>query len=298
MTSANKSSRPVVFIIGETATGKTNLAHELAQIINGEIVNADSTNTRKELTIGTDKPTQSMMSQVKYHLVDIVSLKDNFSVADYKKIAQETLHKIWLNKKVPIIVGGSGLYVNSIIYNYDFISTDRKEYSNLEDKTLDELISIAKTKNLQLTHIDMKNKRRLVNFIKNDGRIGTKNPTDSTDMLIIGTKIDRPDLNKNIEKRVDRMIRAGLEEEVRSLLSDPTMKKEYLNIIGYKEWSDYFIGKSNLNEVKEQIIKDTKVLAKKQRTWFRNKIDYKINWLDYPYKLEDVVAMVTTFLDN
>ncbi len=298
MTSANKSSRPVVFIIGETATGKTNLAHELAQIINGEIVNADSTNTRKELTIGTDKPTQSMMSQVKYHLVDIVSLKDNFSVADYKKIAQETLHKIWLNKKVPIIVGGSGLYVNSIIYNYDFISTDRKEYSNLEDKTLDELISIAKTKNLQLSHIDMKNKRRLVNFIKNDGRIGTKNPTDSTDMLIIGTKIDRPDLNKNIEKRVDRMIRAGLEEEVRSLLSDPTMKKEYLNIIGYKEWSDYFIGKSNLNEVKEQIIKDTKVLAKKQRTWFRNKIDYKINWLDYPYKLEDVVAMVTTFLDN
>ena len=298
MTSANKSSRPVVFIIGETATGKTNLAHELAQIINGEIVNADSTNTRKELTIGTDKPTQSMMSQVKYHLVDIVSLKDNFSVADYKKIAQETLHKIWLNKKVPIIVGGSGLYVNSIIYNYDFISTDRKEYSNLEDKTLDELISIAKTKNLQLSHIDMKNKRRLVNFIKNDGKIGTKNPTDITDMLIIGIKIDRSDLNKNIEKRVDRMIRAGLEEEVRSLLSDPTMKKEYLNIIGYKEWSDYFIGKSNLNEVKEQIIKDTKVLAKKQRTWFRNKIDYKINWLDYPYKLEDVVAMVTTFLDN
>ena len=291
-------SRPVIFIIGETATGKTNLAHQLAKIIDAEIINADSTLVRKELNIGTDKPSKSMRNQVKYHLLDVASIRDTFSVAEYKKLAQEALEKIWSSKKIPIIVGGSGLYINSILYNYDFVITDQQKYNVLEDKPLNELISIANSKGFDLSRIDIKNKRRVINYINNGGTVNTKKSISNAKILLIGIQIDRKDLNHNIEKRVDKMFRSGLEAEVRTLFSDQFIKPETLNIIGYKEWLSYLNHKADLAEVRTHIIRDTKILAKKQRTWFKNKIDYKINWLKQPYKLEDVVALVTTFLNN
>ncbi len=287
--------KPIIFIIGETASGKTYLAHQLAIRLNGEIVSADSTLVKRELSIGTDKPSKKMLSQVKYHMVDIVSVNDEFSVADYKKLALKAIDSIWKNKKIPIVVGGSGLYLNSIIYNYGFNKNIKND--NLNRKSADELIEIARKNKLNLENLDLRNTRRLANFIRNEGKTGTRGNISNSKIYLLGIRIERASLIENIKRRVDQMIEQGLENEVVGLLSNPEINKEKLNIIGYKEWfsSDK---KNSLKFVKESIIKNTKLLAKKQRTWFKNKIDYPIEWVDYPYNLEDIVDALTTFINK
>ncbi len=251
------SNKPLLVIVGETTSGKTNLAHQLAIKFHGEIINADSTLLRKELSIGTDKPSKSLMEQVNYHMINLISLKDDFNVAQYKKLVDKKINDIHSRNKLPIIVGGSGLYINSVIYNYDFPN------HNYQNKGV-------------IGHIDTNNILR-------------------ENTLLIGIRISREELSSNIKARVDLMLNSGLEQEVKNLISQG-FALEKINIIGYKEWKEFFNNQINLEEVKKNIIKHTKELAKKQRTWFSNKNNNDIFWVDYRYNLDEIVELITTNL--
>ena len=287
--------KPLLVIVGETTSGKTNLAHQLAIRLNGVIINADSTLLRKEFIIGVDKPSDEMRKEVDYKLIDLVSLDEKFTVVDYQRQAFKEINKAYQDKKLPILVGGSGLYLNSVIYNYSFVERRPEDQTSVNIETLDnqDLVEVAKAKELDLAQIDPNNNRRLTSYILNSGKLGKKN-NKTNQTYILGIKIDRSQLDANIICRVNQMLKDGLENEVNNLLSEG-VKFESLNVIGYKEWTDYFKGIDDLENVKKNIIKNTKILAKKQRTWFKNKMHNDVEWIDYKYNLDEIVDSVTTY---
>jgi tRNA dimethylallyltransferase len=230
----------LVAVVGETASGKSSLALQLAQRFSGELICADSATVRRGMDIGTAKPTADERVLARHHLLDIVEPDDEFSVAQFKERADQAINEIASCGKVPILVGGTGLYIDSVLYDYQFRAVaDPAERDRLNALSLQELQDAVTELDVDITGIDMHNPHRLIRLIETNGEDGTKQPLRS-------------------------------------------------------EWQDYFLGNKNLAETRSQIIKDTKYLAKRQRTWFkRNK---SIHWLTTPVILNDVVASVTTFL--
>lgn len=292
----NMDQAPLLVIVGETASGKTSLAIDLAAKLNGEIICADSWTVRREVNIGTDKPDITAMKGIKHHLLDVVGPDEDFTAAVFKRLAIDAIEDIYSRAKLPIMVGGSGLYIDSVLFNYGFLDAgDRTKRVRLNNMTLDELIVSIKKQGLSLEGVDLRNKRRLIRVLESEGRNSTKEPLRKN-TLVIGVMRARYELENSVKKRIDEMINSGLEQEVEQLVLKYGWECEALKGVGYKEWQGYFNGYYDIEETKQKIYRSTMNLAKKQRTWFkRNK---SIHWCQQPVKMEEVVDLLTTNLTS
>ncbi len=279
----------VIVICGPTASGKTKLGIEVANKVDGEIVSADSMQIYKYMDIGTAKPTEEERKQAVHHLVDFVEPNKRYSVSDYKKDATNTIKDILKRKKVPIVVGGTGLYINSLIYNieYNEIETDlsyREELNKLDNETLYKMaIEIDEEATKKVSQNDKKRLARILEIYKSTGKTKTELEKDSRKELEFDYKIfvlsmDREILYERINKRVDLMIDQGLIEEVKSLLEKYDEFPTAMQGLGYKEVKEYLDGRLTTEEMIEKIKQETRRYAKRQLTWFRQ---YKnAIWLD------------------
>lgn len=285
----------LIVILGPTASGKTELAIKLAKKFNGEIISADSRQVYKEMDIGTAKPIKKELKTVPYYLIDIINPKKDFNVAVYKELAVKKIKEIQRRKKVPFLVGGTGLYIKAIVENIDFpkVIPDKKLRMKLEEKTERELFKIYKKLDPEgAKFIDKKNKRRLIRAIevcKSTGESFWQNRKKQKpifDVLEIGIK--KSDLKKRIERRTETMFKLGLEEEAKKL------HRKYgwipsLQTIGYREFKEYFEGKITEEETKELINIHTLQFVKRQITWFKR--DKKIIWLKSSSQIEKAIKI-------
>ena len=275
----------VIVICGPTASGKTALSIELAKKINGEIISADSMQIYKDMDIGTAKPTKEEMQGIKHYLLDFVSPEERYSVAQYKQDAKAAIKEIIAKGKTPIIVGGTGLYIDSLIYEIEYsdikIDEDyRKQLEKIvEEKGLDELYKMAmKIDPIAMEKISLNDKKRIMRVLeiyKSTGKTKTqqeeesrKNPVEY-DYKVFAINWDREILYKRINKRVDLMIEQGLIDEVRNILKKYDKFPTAMQGLGYKEVMDYINGIYTKEEMIEKIKMETRRYAKRQLTWFR-----------------------------
>ena len=284
----------VIVIAGPTASGKTALAIQLAKEINGEVVSADSMQIYKEMNIGTAKPDKEEMDGIKHHLMDFISPDQRYSVADYKKDAKNAIKEILKNGKVPIIVGGTGLYINSLIYEIDFneIETDLKYRQELEkaveEKGLeylyDKAVIIDKEAMEKISKNDKKRILRVLEIYHQTGKTKTMLEKESRtreveyDYKVFAINMDRKILYDRINRRVDIMLERGLVDEVKSICEKYKQFPTAMQGLGYKEVVEYLENRINKEEMIEKIKQESRRYAKRQLTWFR-KIE-NIIWLD------------------
>lgn len=291
---------PLLAVVGETASGKSALAFELARRFDGELVCADSWTVYRGFDIGTAKPTAEERAAVPHHLLDIAEPVAGFSAVEFQKQAWRAINDITGRGKLPILVGGTGLYIDSVLYDYRFLPAPpagmREE---LNARTLHQLQCQAAEAGLDTAGIDMNNKRRVVRLIENNGLRPTKGSLRER-TLVLGITVDRSHLRQRVEQRVDTMLAAGLEAEVRHLSEMYGWEAEPMKGIGYREWRPYFEPrpelKQDLHQTRERIVAATMGLAKRQRTWFKR--NESIHWLQPPNTFEQSVELVTTFIGS
>lgn len=288
-----KSLSPLVAIVGETASGKSALAMAVAEQFNGELICADSWTVYKGFDVGTAKPSHDERSRVPHHLLDIADPIEGFSAAVFQKLAKRAITEIAERGKLPILVGGTGLYVDSILYDYSFLpKSDPSGRAKLETLSLEDLLNMVTRQGLNIEGIDLRNKRRVIRLIENGGERPTKRSIrDNT--LVLGMQVEREALQSKITARVDAMLSAGLEREVAALAQTYGWEAEAMKGIGYREWQPYFADVQTLQETREKIIKSTMDLAKKQRTWFKR--NNSIQWVS---DRSNAVELITTFLNK
>ena len=284
----------VIVIGGPTASGKTGLSIELAKRINGEIVSCDSMQIYKDMTIGTAKPTIEEMEGIPHYMIDCISPETRYSVADYKKDATNAIKEIISKGKVPIVVGGTGLYVEALIYGieYNEIEEDleyRKKLEKIEEKEgLEPLYEMAKKIDEKaMEKISKNDKKRICRVLEiyhSTGKTKTELEVESRkngpefDYLLFGITMDREKLYERINKRVDIMIENGLIEEVKNLIQKYKNFPTAMQGLGYKEVMQYLNGNLNRDEMIQKIKMETRRYAKRQLTWFRKYPN--IIWLD------------------
>ncbi len=295
----------VIVIGGPTASGKTSLSIELAKKINGEIVSADSMQIYKEMNIGTAKPDILEMQGIKHYLIDFVSPETRYSVADYKRDAKIAIKEIIEKGKMPIVVGGTGLYIDSLIYEIDYpqIETDleyRKELQRVADENgLQYLYEMAKKideKAMEkISENDSKRILRVLELYKQTGKTKTELELASRkepeyDYKIFAITMEREIFYDRINKRVDIMIKNGLVEEVQSLYTKYKNMPTAIQGLGYKEVIEYIEGKITKDEMIEKIKRESRRYAKRQLTWFRK--NKEIVWLDGMEKVEKNIDII------
>ena len=275
----------IIVIAGPTATGKTKLSVELAKEYNAVIINADSTAIYKEPLIATAKVTEEEKEGIPHYMLDLISLDEEYTIYDFQKEGRALIDKLISENKNIIIVGGSGLYIKALLYNYNLEETtpdkvDYSMYSNEELKSQADEIDIN-------NNIHVNNRQRLERYITYFNKTGkTINKTDEInqklyDFTLIGLDAPREIIYERINKRVDQMFESGLLEEAERLYKENY--KNYANIIGYRELNEYFKNNITLEEAKEQIKQNTRHYAKRQFTWFKNQMD-DIKWFNVNYE--------------
>lgn len=287
----------VIVICGPTASGKTKLSIEIAKKINGEIISADSMQIYKDMTIGTAKPTPEEMQGIKHYLIDFVLPNQRYSVADYNKDALKAINEIIKKGKTPIVVGGTGLYVNSLIYGIEYsdIEVDIEYREKLEKiaklEGIERLYEMAKEidpeaiKNISKN--DQKRICRILEIYHTTGKNKTEQEKESRkngpkyQYLLYGITMDREKLYDRINKRVDIMINDGLIEEVQNIVKKYDEFPTAMQGLGYKEVVEYLNGITTKEEMIEKIKMETRRYAKRQLTWFKKCENIKwINGLD------------------
>lgn len=290
---ATPDKLPLIVIVGETGSGKSALAMYLAERFDGEIISADSWTVYRGFDIGTAKPTTDERQRVPHHLLDIANPREGFSAAEYKRLAQAAIDEITNRNKLPILVGGTGLYVDSVIFNYSFLPPVTPERrAELNAHSLDELLDQVSVVGLDILGIDLRNKRRIIRLLETNGARPEHEPF-RPQTFIIGLGITREELRTRVETRTDAMLQAGLEDEVRRLANQFGWHVEPMKGIGYREFYDYFEGDQSLEQTRERIISDTMNLAKRQRAWFKR--NNRIRWV---HEQVEAVDLVTTFLNK
>ncbi|HET7320238.1 MAG TPA: tRNA (adenosine(37)-N6)-dimethylallyltransferase MiaA [Candidatus Saccharimonadales bacterium] len=287
---------PLIVVVGETASGKSALALELAKKFDGELICADSWTVYKGFDIGTAKPSMLERAMVPHHLLDVADPRGGFSAVIFQQLAQAAINAIYRRGKLPILVGGTGLYVDSVIYSYGFLSAPPPELrEKLNGMQLEQVVELAKQKGLDTTGIDTRNKRRVIRLIENKGALPTRKPL-RPNTLVLGIQTSRDTLAERIAKRVDAMLAAGLEFEVGELAKEYGWDAEPMKGVGYKEWREYFEGSASMEQTSQRIIKGTLDLAKRQRTWFKR--NNSIHWIPTPVNQQLIDELVTTFLNK
>ena len=290
-----KNRENLLVLLGPTAIGKTDVSINLAKEIKGEIISADSMQIYKYMDIGSAKVTEEEMQGVEHHLVDILYPDEEFTVANYKSRAKELITKINNKNKIPIIAGGTGLYINSLVYDLNFTKVAANEdfRSRLEaiaevkgnEYLHQELAKIDEESSLKISPNDQKRVIRALEIYEVTGKTMSeynkdfRKPIEDYNLVMIGLNMDRTKLYERINLRVDIMIENGLVDEVRSILSKG-YSKDLVSMqgIGYKEVIMYLEDELTLEESIELIKKKSRNYAKRQLTWFRR--DYRIKWMN------------------
>lgn len=267
----------IIVILGPTGVGKTKMSVELAKRLRGEVINADSTQVYCGLNIATAKVTENEKENIPHHLFDIKDINENYTVFDYQKDARLVLEKLKQEGKTPIIVGGTGLYIKALLYDYDFKEENNNyDFSNYTTKELyNKALEIDPSMN-----IHQNNRQRLERFISyylNNNEVKGKEKTDKLlyDTLFIGLTCDREVLYERLNKRVDQMVNEGLLDEAFNLFKSNVRTKAVMTPIGYKELFPYFEGTETLEKSLDLIKQKTRNYAKRQYTWFNHQVPVK-----------------------
>ena len=285
----------IIVIVGPTGVGKTSLSLSLAKNYNAEIINIDAMQIYKEMNIGTAKIMDT--KGIPHHLLSIRSVSEPYSVYEYQKDAREILDEFIKNNKNVIIVGGSGLYVKALLYDYKFdVENDNNQYDNLSNEDI--YTEIKELNNEVDIHIN--NRKRLVrmlNKLKNNNKLDNNGDTLLYDnVYFIGLSTDRTTLYKRIDERVDEMVKEGLIEEVKSLYDKNINTIPINTAIGYKELYKYFDSKISKEDAIDLIKKNSRHYAKRQYTWFNNKMNIK--WFDVDFNnFENTIKEVIKYID-
>lgn len=289
----------IIVITGPTAVGKTRLSIELAKKLNGEIINADAMQVYKGLNIGTAKVTEEEKENIPHHLFDIKEIEEDYTIYHYQQDCRKVIEDIINRGKTPILVGGTGLYIKSALYDYQL--SEEKETNTYDELTTEEIYNelIKLDKDID---IDKNNRRRLIralNYYKENNNSITKNKTDKLlyDTLFIGLTTNRETLYQKINKRVEEMIDNGLLEEVKYYYDKNVKTKPLLNGIGYKEIYNYLDGKISKEEAIEKIKQNSRHYAKRQYTFFNHKLP--IVWFETDYNnFNNTVEKVINYIEN
>lgn len=275
----------IIVIVGPTATGKTKLSVELAKYYDAQIINADSTAIYKEPLIATAKVREEEKENIPHHMLDLISLDEEYTIYDYQKDGRKLLDKFISENKNIIIVGGSGLYIKALLYDYELEETKIKKvnygsYSNEELKQMAD--NIDKNNNIHLNN--RQRLERYITFYNETGKaISSSDRINKKlyDFTLIGLRTSRENLYERINKRVDVMFEEGLLEEAERLYKKGY--KNFSNIIGYRELNEYFNNNISLEKAKELIKQNSRHYAKRQFTWFYNQMK-DIKWFDVNYE--------------
>lgn len=287
------SVKPLVAIVGETGSGKSSLALKLAKQFNGEIISADSWQVYRGFDTGTAKPTATERQAVRHHLLDVAEPVEGFNAALFKELANKAISDIHSRGKLAILVGGTGLYVDSVIYDFGFLPVvASSERAMRNERELSDLLVEARERGVDLGGIDIRNKRRVIRALESGGQRPSRHQL-RPHTLLVGIRINREELHERITQRVDLMLERGLAQEVRKLSGSLGWDVEPMKGIGYQEWREHFQDSQSLEETRERIIKATMHLAKRQRTWFKR--NSGIQWVD---NSNQAIVAVKTFLSQ
>ena len=291
------SKKPfIVVVVGPTASGKTELSVALAKKINGEVISGDSMQVYRQMDIGTAKVTQEEMEGVPHHLINILNPDEAFSAYEFKKRAEQCIADITARGKIPIIAGGTGLYIQSLIYNYPFekeeITAEKKrevakKMNALEELDNNHLHQYLKTfDSKSALEIHPNNRKRVLRaieyYLKTEKLLSSRKKvqqfTENYDTLLVGIEMSRETLYFKINKRVDIMLTNGLFREVEALLETGYEHEQSMQAIGYKELIPVVKGEETLSYAVDKLKQHSRQYAKRQLTWFKNKM--KVRWLD------------------
>lgn len=291
----------ILVVVGPTAVGKTALGIELAQAFNGEIISGDSQQVYRKLDIGTAKATVQEQAEAVHHLIDVRDVDENYSVYDFVKEAKAAIIDIYNRGKLPIIVGGTGLYLQSLLEGYHLggevdqekVLAYRSQLDNLSD---DDLFGKIAELGLDIPQLNRRRAMRALELAK-FGQV-MENKETNYDALLIGLNDDRQLLYDRINKRVDFMLENGLLQEAQWLYEN-FPQVQAARAIGYKELFPYFSGEQSLQEATDKLKQNTRRFAKRQLTWFRNRMTinfYRVSDSDTKEKIEKKVRDFLTIL--
>lgn len=277
----------VLAIVGPTAVGKTDFGIKCANTFNGEIISGDSIQIYKGLNIGSAKPTKEELSSAIHHLIDIKEPSESYSVKEFQDLGREKIDYIYKENKLPIIVGGTGLYIKALLYDYTFFDEDEEDnqYEELTNEELYNELQLKDPKALESIHIN--NRKRLVRALNvyekhKKGISEIKNEQEHKpiyDCLIIGLTTSRDNLYQRIDERIDLMIKDGLVDEIKHLLDNGiTFENQCMQGIGYKEFKNYFDGNKSLEECINDVKTNSHHFAKRQYTFFNNQMN--VEWYE------------------
>jgi tRNA dimethylallyltransferase len=290
---AGRARPKLIAVVGETASGKSQLAMRIAKDFDGEIIAADSWTVYKGFNIGTSKPSEREQADVRHHLLDAVEAPDGFNAPKFKALAETAIKDINNRGQLAVMAGGTGLSVDSVLYDFGFLdNASAPERQRLDAMGLADLLKKARASGIDLTDIDVRNKRRVIRAIESDGQKPTRGGLRS-DAVVIGLRLGNDDLRRSVEQRVDKMLAAGLEREVKALSKKFGWDIEPMKGIGYKEWREYFQGAQDLDQTRQRVISGTMNLAKRQRTWFKRNPD--IQWFG---SIDDAYDSARRLLNN
>lgn len=301
----------VLAIVGPTASGKTALSIKLAKLLDGEVINGDSMQVYKGLDIGTAKITLDEMEGIPHHLLDIKQPDESFSVAEYQKIVRAKIAEIRAKGKLPILVGGTGLYVQSVLYNFQF--TEERVDETIRNKYYEQLAELGplamheKLKQVDprsAAEIHPNNTRRVVRALEIAEHSDTTKSAEPQKQghepmyrhVILGLDVEREILYERINLRVDRMIERGLVQEAKLLWDDDIRDTQSVQAIGYKEIFSYFREEISLAEAIEQIKQNSRRYAKRQLTYFRNKLP--VVWIEPEITLSEILPIINRIMQE
>lgn len=287
------SNIPTIAVVGETASGKSGLAHQVALLHGGEIICADSRTIYRGMDIGTAKPTAAQQKEVPYHGLDLVEPGEKFSAADYQSYAMKKIQDIKKRSKIPILVGGTGLYIDAVLFKYSFEGQNNELLRRqLDNESTEDLAQKAEEGGFTLSPDMRANRRHLLRLLER----GTQNndvKKAPINTLTLGIKLSRSQLRKNIEARVEQMFRSGLRKEYNTLKQNFGIENEAMTGIGYREFAGYEAGDRSMMAVKRDVVQNTIKYAKRQRTWFKR--NPYIVWVE---SQAEGLQKVSDFLDK
>ncbi len=286
----------ILAIVGPTGIGKTKLSIELAKVYNGEIINADSTQIYKGLDIGTAKATKEEMQHIPHHLLSIKEVTENYTVFDYQKDARKCIEEIKAKGKIPILVGGTGYYLKSVFYDYEFKEETNPslDYASLTNEELAQKIEEFECG----ISFDNNNRQRMIRLLTRLEQGWVPDTKDFSlqydDVLFIGLTTKREILYQKINERFDKML-VPLIDEVKPYIISNIKAKPLMTAIGYKEFYPFFENKKTLSEVVEECKQNTRNYAKRQFTWFQNQMDvewFNVDYDNFPKTINQVIDYI------
>lgn len=302
--------KKVLVIVGPTAVGKTALSIELAKKINGEIISGDSMQVYRQLDIGTAKVSATEKAGIKHYLIDCREIGDSYSVSDFQKEGRQAIDEICAKGKVPIIVGGTGLYVQALLYDYELGSKDespdvREKYERYAQENGNQKLweLLVQKDPLAAEKIHFNNQKKIIRAIEVFEKTGQSiltpkvAPKPLYDYFMVGLETDRQLLYDRINTRVDLMIENGVLEEAELLYKSPPTQAN--QGIGYKEFFPYFDGKESYGTAVDQVKQNSRRYAKRQLTWFKNRLSASWwNLIQNPTSQVELEAEVLNWLNE